>query len=323
MKEIYGAIKTPYKYGAVLKKEGFMTDSPVVFKYKNGYCMTYICIDVANANGYRTFIARSNDLIKWEDIGEILTEKCEWDSAQTGGYAQMQDIRFGGTNELLKVGGKYIVSFLGGNHKGYETDPLSMGLAVADDLLDIKSYRKLPRPILSGQDKDARKGETLTIFKGNMFYDESEITGHPYVCVYNARDNTYRESIFTAVSDDGMVWQRYLDKAIIPVTECDKSVNINGDPQIVLINGYYVMLYFIADKIKGTYNTFAVSKDFKKWTKWTGEPLMKSEYAWENVHAHKQWTIKENGIVYQYYCAVNDKGERFIALATSEPLYQK
>ncbi len=28
--------------------------------------------------------------------------------------------------------------------------------------------------------------------------------------------------------------------------------------------------------------------------------------------------VKENGIVYHFYCAVNDKGERFIALATSE-----
>ena len=28
--------------------------------------------------------------------------------------------------------------------------------------------------------------------------------------------------------------------------------------------------------------------------------LTKPEYDWENIHAHKQWIIKENGIVYHY-----------------------
>jgi hypothetical protein len=74
------------------------------------------------------------------------------------------------------------------------------------------------------------------------------------------------------------------------------------------------------DKIKGAWNTFAVSKDLLHWEKWDGKPLMRSEYPWENKYAHKQWIIKENGVVYQFYCAVTDKDERFIALATSEKL---
>ena len=32
LKKIYEKIKTPYKYGAVLKLDGRKTDSPVVFK---------------------------------------------------------------------------------------------------------------------------------------------------------------------------------------------------------------------------------------------------------------------------------------------------
>ena len=61
------------------------------------------------------------------------------------------------------------------------------------------------------------------------------------------------------------------------------------------------------------------SDDLINWTKWDGNPLVKSELEWENVFAHKQWVIKENNVVYHYYCAVNRK-ERFIALATSQPM---
>ena len=79
------------------------------------------------------------------------------------------------------------------------------------------------------------------------------------------------------------------------------------------------MLYFIYEPGIGAYNTFAVSDDLINWTKWDGNPLVKSELEWENVFAHRQWVIKENNVVYHYYCAVNRK-ERFIALATSQPM---
>ena len=59
------------------------------------------------------------------------------------------------------------------------------------------------------------------------------------------------------------------------------------------------------------------------WTKWDGTPLMKAECEWENIYAHKPWFIKYNNVIYQYYCAVNDKNERFIALATSKDVGEK
>ena len=64
------------------------------------------------------------------------------------------------------------------------------------------------------------------------------------------------------------------------------------------------------------------SKDLVNWKAWKGEPLIKSECEWENRHAHKSCVIKENGVVYHYYCAVNDKNERFIALATSKEVLE-
>ena len=57
------------------------------------------------------------------------------------------------------------------------------------------------------------------------------------------------------------------------------------------------MLYFIYEPGIGAYNTFAVSDDLINWTKWDGNPLVKSELEWENVFAHKQWVIKENNVL--------------------------
>ena len=323
LKRIYDKIKTPYKYGPVLKLDGRMTDSPIVFKVNGKHYMSFISIDNECKTGYKTHVAISDDLLHWQPIGDILKESGDWDSSQSGGYAQLQDNWFGGSNELLKVNGKYLFAYIGGNKKGYETDPLSMGIATTDDFLNFGGYKKHCCPVLTGKDPDARKGETLTIYKADIFYDSLRTLGYDYVNAYNAKDETHRESIFLAVSDDCIHWKRYGDNAIIPVTECKDSVRINGDPQIIMIDGYYVMLYFVYDTaLGGAYNTFAVSEDLIHWTKWEGDPLVKPEYEWENVHAHKQWVIKENGIVYHYYCAVNEK-ERFIALATSKPHISK
>lgn len=319
LEKIYEKIKTPYKYGAVLKLDGRKTDSPVVFKRNDRYYMSFVSIDNECKTGYRTHIAESEDLVHWRCLGTVLSEAGEWDREQSGGYAQLQDNVFGGSNELLTIDGQYLFAYIGGNLKGYETDPLSMGIATASDFLKFDEYKKLSAPVLSGSDPDARQGETLTIYKADIFYDRKNTLGYPYVNAYNAKDSSHRESIFLAVSDDGLHWKRYGERAIIPVSECDDSVMINGDPQIILVDDYYVMLYFVYDKKVGSYNTFAVSEDLIHWTKWDGAPLVKPEFDWENVHAHKQWVIKENGVVYHYYCAVN-KCERFIALATSKPI---
>ncbi|MCR4693407.1 MAG: hypothetical protein K5664_05950 [Firmicutes bacterium] len=44
MQEIYEIIKTPYKLGAVIKDDEYLTDSPSVFKYNNKWYMYFIKI---------------------------------------------------------------------------------------------------------------------------------------------------------------------------------------------------------------------------------------------------------------------------------------
>ena len=320
LSEIYDKVKTPYKYGAVLKFDDYYCDSPVVFRYGDRYLMSFIKIDKKCATGYSTHIAESRDLLHWTVLGQVLTDNNGWDARQTAGYATFQNNDFYGDNTLMKINGKYRFSYIGGNLPGYETDPLMMGYASCDDILDFRSYQKKPEPILRPDDPDARYGETKTLYKAAMFADEKRTLGYPYVCAYNAKNETNRESIFLAVSEDGETWKRYGDRAVISVFDCVDTLCINGDPQIVRIDGHYVMFYFIfGSETGGACDTFAVSDDLIHWTKWEGEPLIHKEYAWENVHAHKPWVICENGIVYHFYCACNDRNERYIAAAASRP----
>ncbi len=322
MQEIYEMIKTPYKHGAVVKFEDSMADSPTVFRYNNQWYMYFVRIDKnVSESGYETHMASSDNLLDWNYEKVILkrTQNGRWDSKQCGGYAGFVDLNFGGSNEMQKVNGKYYMVYLGGCLNGYETDPLSMGLAYSDNPIDADSFSVFPAPILSPKDTDAREFETLTIYKGDMFIDEARVLGHKYINAYNAKATDNMERIYLAVSDDGEHWARYGKEPIInEIGKIDKLL-ISGDPQIVKIGDLYVMFFFRAfsDGL-GAYNTFACSYDLLNWTMWDGEPLIKSEEEWENVCAHKSWVVKADGIVYHFYCAVNDKGERFIALATSK-----
>lgn len=319
MNDIYNLIKTPYKYGAVIKDEEYLTDSPSIFRYNGIWYMYFIKIHKnVNISGYETHFASSENLIDWKYEGKLFErlDNNSWDSKQIAGYAAFVDINFGASNEIKPVNNKYYIAYLGGNLNGYETDPLSMGLAYSKT--PISKFTRFENPIMTPSDNDAREFETLTLYKSNMFVDDAMVTGHKYVNAYNAKPLDNKERIYLAVSDDGERWSRYLEKPIIDETKTIDNLLISGDPQIVKIDNYYVMFFFRSIENGGAYNTFAVSDNLVDWTIWDGEPLIKPEFDWENVYAHKSCVVKHEGIVYHYYCAVNDKGERFIALATSE-----
>lgn len=321
MEHIYHLIATPKKLGAVIKWKNDFTDSPTIFKRGDTYYMYFIAISKdCNISGYETHLAKSKDLLHWDYIGPIFKRNNDnhWDSKQCAGYAAFVDIDFEGSHEIQKVNNSYYISYLAGNSDGYEPDPLFMGLARNDDPTDPDGFRRFPEPILRPDDTDSRIYEQKTLYKSFLFEDKRNVTGYKYVNAYNGKASDDRERIFLAVSNDGEHWERYGDKAVIDlITDCPTG-RINGDPQIVLIDDIYVMFFFRYEADKPAYNTFACSRDLVNWTIWEGEPLIKSEYEWENVHAHKTCFIRQNGVNYHYYCAVNSDNERFIALAVSE-----
>lgn len=320
MKALYEQIKTPNKLGAVMRWENDFTDSPSVF-YKDGmFYMYFIAISKdCNISGYETHIASSTDLVHWDYIGRIFkrNDLNHWDSKQCAAYAAFPDINFGGTNELHAINGSYYLSYLAGNSDGYEPDPLLMGLAKSPSPIDPDGYVRFEDPILRPEDADAREQETKTLYKSYLFEDVGGLTGYKYVNVYNGKSQEDRERIFLAVSNDAEHWERYGDRPIIDEITGNPNARINGDPQIVRIGDIYVMFFFVWNAGAPAFNTFAASRDLEHWTVWKGEPLIKSEFDWEDQHAHKTWFIRHNGKNYHFYCACNSKNERFIALATS------
>ncbi len=321
MASLYEKIKTPKKIGAVMKWDEHWTDSPSVFCKDGVYYMYFIAINKdCKISGYETHLARSHDLINWEYVGPIFkrNDKNHWDSKQIAAYAAFPDINFDGTSELHQVNGSYYISYLAGNSDGYEPDPLFMGLAKGKDPTDNECFTRFANPILNPNDEDAREYETKTLYKSFLFEDKEGITGYKYVNAYNGKAKDSRERIFLAVSNDAEHWERYGDRPVIDLVSADPGERINGDPQIIKIEDTYVMFFFRYRKGQKAFNTFAASRDLINWNVWQGEPLVKSEYEWENEHAHKTWFVRAGGKNYHYYCACNLKGERFIALAVSE-----
>ncbi len=321
MQKIYEQIRTPKKLGAVMKWENDFTDSPSIFRHAGMFYMYFIAISKdTGVSGYETHLAKSEDLMNWEYVGPVFrrNDLNHWDSKQVAGYAAFFDPAFGGTNELGKINGNYYITYLAGNSDGYEPDPLLMGMAKTSDPTAADSFVRFEDPILTPQDEDSRPKETKTLYKSYVFADPKNSTGHPYVNCFNAKGDDNRERLFLAVSDDGEHWERYGEHAIIDLASNGPCDFISGDPQIVLIGDVYVMFFFRFGKGAGAYDSFACSKNLVDWTIWDGDALIKPEFDWENVHAHKPWVVKHEGKVYHFYCAVNNNNERYIALAVSD-----
>jgi len=318
MNDIYEKIKTPFKYGAVLKGEnGKQVDSPSVFRHGDNWYMVYITF---NGKGYETEIAISDDLLNWEPFGKPLPfSENHWDSVQKAGYIALQDHTWGGSYTLGKHDNKYWMSFLGGKLKGYESDPLMIGMAWSKDPITAEPWSRLPEPVLSREQADCRAWEKLTQYKSNIIHDESESLGYPFVMYYNAKTKSGYEVIGMAVSKDMKTWLRYGDKPVL-----DHGKGLTADPQITKIGDVWVMFYFGAFYKPpvgkgGAFERFACSYDLVNWTDWQGANLVESSEPWDSKYAHKPWVVTHNGVVYHFYNAVGNQG-RVIALATSKDL---
>lgn len=324
MRQIYDEVKTPFKYGVVLQGAGMneLVDCPSIFRSGEHWYMMYVAI--TDKIGYQTFLARSDDLLHWEKLGKILsfTKPKDWDAWQNDGAVALADTRWEGSHELEQFDGKYWLTYIGGALQGYETDPLSIGVAWTKNPVEVKEWTRLPvNPVLAPQQADARSFETKTLYKSQVIHDESESLGWPFVMFYNGKFKNGFEQIGMAVSRDMAHWSRYGTNSVIVNGEA-KQRGISGDPQIVRIGDLWVMFYFGAFWQPKAFDTFACSYDLVNWTKWNGTHLVEPSEPYDKTYAHKPWVIKWNGVVYHFYCAVGDEG-RVIALATSRDLKGK
>jgi len=158
MQKVYDEVKTPFKYGVILKggETNEMLDCPSVFRSGDHWYMMYVAI--SNKVGYQTYLATSDDLLHWMKLGLILPFSNEgWDAWQADGGIALVDPRWDGTHQLEKFDGKYWLSYIGGPKQGYETDPLSMGIAWTENPAAARTWHRVEQnPVLSPHQPDAR-----------------------------------------------------------------------------------------------------------------------------------------------------------------------
>lgn len=318
LQRVYEEVRTPYKYGMVLsagEKDSYV-DCANVFRHKGRWYMVYVSI--SNKVGYETCLAESEDLLHWTPKGRILPfAQRGWDACQADGGVALFDTTWGGSNTLGTYKGRYWMSYFGGNKQGYEPDPLSIGMASTDDPSSATPWeRHEDNPVMRPDAPEARPFEQETLYKSFIMHDPSESLGYPFIMYYNGKQKgPWIERIGMAYSRDLIHWVRPSNEGAV----IDNLKGISGDPQITRMGDLWVMFYFGAGWKKGAFDTFAVSRDLRNWTKWNGPHLVSSSEPYDKVFAHKPWILKHEGVVYHFYCAVSKEG-RGLALATSRDL---
>lgn len=333
MRKIYEEVKTPYKYGLVLAPQcnNYKIDCPTVFRENGKWYMSYLIYDGKagkDGRGYETWLAESEDLLTWKTLGRILsfpdTDSGKWDRNQRAGYIALIDYDWGGSYKANKFGNKYWMSYFGGISRGYEQGRLEVGIANTDGkITEAHEWNTFDTPRLSPLDKDKGWWENITQYKSTVIWDKKKTLGAPFVMYYNAgginpANNVKAERIGIALSDDMIKWRRYKGNPVVNHEE-----GITGDGVIQKIGDLYVMFYFGAfrkDRPYKAFNTFACSYDLINWTDWDGDDLIIPSEKYDNLFAHKSCVVKWNGVVYHFYCGVNQDDQRGIAVATSVDL---
>ncbi len=334
MEQIYEEVKTPYKYGlAVAPADNHhKIDCPTVFRHGNKWLMTYVVYNGksgTDGRGYETWMAESDNLLEWRTLGRILSYRDgKWDCNQRGGFPALPDMEWGGSYGLQTYKGRHWMTYIGGEGTGYEAvkAPLHIGLSwTKEDISTAHEWRASDKPILSIHDKDVQWWEKLTQYKSTVYWDKDETLGAPFVMFYNAGGHhpatgLKGERVGLALSKDMKSWKRYAGN---PIFAHEADGTITGDAHIQKMGDLYVMFYFSAfdpSRKYKAFNTFAASYDLVHWTDWTGADLIVPSKSYDELFAHKSYVVKHDGVVYHFYCAVNNAEQRGIAIATSKPM---
>lgn len=334
MAQVYEEAKTPYKYGLVIAPETNQAkiDCPTVFREGNKWYMTYVVYNGKGAKdgrGYETWLAESEDLLEWKTLGRVLSyREHTWDCNQRAGFPALIDMEWGGSYALQRYKGRAWMSYFGGEGRGYEAieKPLFIGMAwTKEDPTLPHEWNSSKKPLMTNHDKDTQWWESLTHYKNMVYWDKAETLGAPFVMYYNAggvnpETGIKGERIGIALSKNMKKWKRYEGN---PVFTHEAQGTITGDAQIQKMGDVYVMFYFSAfnpNRPYKAFNTFACSYDLVTWDDWQGDDLIYPTKPYDEMFAHKSYVVKYNGVVYHFYCAVNNAEQRGIAVATSKPM---
>lgn len=300
-------LRTPHKFPELVLKPSFKkgafdalgVDAPFVFKHKRRYLMTYIGFD---GTGYRTGIAWSKDLVKWEKDGIFLDRgpvgsPTEFNVALTW---IIRDNALFGEGELKQFDGKFIGTYHAYPNAGYEAGPASIGICRSKDLhkWDLKD------PVFHATDPDAGEWE-----KGGLY--KSCIVEHKgvFYMFYNAKtaDTPWIEQIGLATSTDLKKWTRFEDNPIIPVGSKGAFDDIFcSDPCVLHADGTWIMFFYTLGSDGRARESVAFSDDLLHWRK--SDTILIDVGAPGSIdatYAHKPAIFALDGTLYHYYCAVS------------------
>ena len=297
----------------------YETDVPTVYQLPGDtkWHMSFIGF---NGRGYQSFVAESDDLLKWTNMRLAMgfgnEGKFDYGGCVLGAYLYEEyDIKAART--LKKKDDKYW-SLYGAYAKqgGYEIDPGYEGIASSEG--GLTWHRAKDQYILSVYDKGAREWERNAIYQPwlvehrGQFYD-----------FYNAkRTPPWIEQIGLAISTDLLDWKRHPDNPVLRVRPNGFDAEFVADGKVFKDGDHWVMFYFGVGK-GGAHIMIAFSRDMLHWTA-DPEPLYKAggnPSGLDSQYAHKislVWNPK-NETFYMFYDAVGNKG-RGIGLIMSESM---
>jgi len=294
------------------------TDVPTVYQLPGDkkWYMTFIGFD---GKGYQSFVAESDDLVKWTNIRLAMGYGPEGSFDYGGvvlGAFLYGDYDIKARRELKKHEGRYF-SLYGAYPRqgGYELRPGYEGVASSEDGLTWRRAKK--EPILSVHQPDCGKWEKDCIYQPWLL----EHKGH-YFNFYNAA-NGGTEQLGLATSTDILHWKRHPQNPVIPNgPRGSYNQKFSSDGKAFRDKDHWVMFFFGVGR-GGAHIMAAFSRDLYHWTV-DPEPLYKSggnPSGLDKKYAHKISLIwnPRNETYYMFYNAVGNKG-RGIGLITSKSI---
>jgi predicted GH43/DUF377 family glycosyl hydrolase len=303
--DVLRRIRTPHKAGRLLLAPSYQpgtfdshaVDCPFLFSQAGVFWMTYVGWD---GTGYRTGLARSENLLDWEKQGLIidrgpLGSPTQYNAALTSILRENDLYSAGG---LVQVKGRFVGSYHAYPSPGYEEGPGSIGLCYSTDLRNWEVQAPFLHP-----DPDWA-WEAGGLYKSWLMKFED-----CYYLFYNAKNRTHGswiEQTGLATSVDLVNWRRCPANPILTVGPDGAFDDLfASDPCVLRLEDSWVMFYFGNSSDGHARDGAAVSSDMLHWEK-LGEVLLDvgAPGSLDSRHAHKAAMITRDGRLYHFYCAV-------------------
>jgi sucrose-6-phosphate hydrolase SacC (GH32 family) len=293
-------------------------DVPTVYRLpdEDSWYMSVVGYD---GQGYRSFVAESDDLRDWSTpqlaMGYGPEDTFDHGGCVLGGYLY-ESYDIAAPRTLKRRDGSYW-SLYGAYPRqgGYELRPGSQGLARSDDGRSWE--RATADPILSVYQPECDDWEASCIYQPWLVEHEGRCYNF-----YNAANGRV-ERIGLATSPDLHSWTRYGEN---PVVSTGPALSYNelfsADPKVYRQDDHWVMLFYGVGR-DGAHIMIAFSRNLRDWVV-DPEPLYRAgghPTGLDADYAHKVSLVfdPDESIYYMFYTAVGDEG-RGVGLLTSEPL---